>query len=366
MVAVPVDTTGFDGAEDLVDALAPLSSTLTRIRPGQRFRPTDPTEAAHGLAAVAQLDEDADGLERSEEFGVARNVPPVTAIDAGVVRLGNTEDGIIAAVRGAAVTYSPDGSVNLKTVRPGLVYVCKDNRLDLFHRMGDAFNRPNFFVNLDDDGVPTELKIELGPHDHRTLDRLRNLVERKLQEYVISTAEPGVVLIDGALTLRTFDTPGPYMRRLGEMASNRDISLVAVAKKTGLAVRGVDITLLLEDGARPNRRKITRAVRQETGEGKRFLGDLFVARFSPGGDTYRVDVAPAEGRRSTYVFDEMYGACRFRNGYPEPLLTAHIHSYMTPPVVAELQAHAVAEHGLVVKPDINLGPIFAPFGGRYK
>jgi hypothetical protein len=369
VVAVPVDDDGLDGAHDLIDALAPLYTTLDGIRPGQRFRPTDPTEVAHAQAGLSGLtaaaNEDADGMEASEQFGSARTIPTVTAIDAGVVRLGNTEDGMIAAVRGAAITYRADGGVTLKTVRPGLVYVCRDNRLELFHRMGEAFNRPGFFVHLDDDDVPTELKVELGPHDHRTIDRLRNLVERKLQEYVISTAPPGVVLIDGALTLRTFDTPGPYMKRLAETAEERGISLVAVAKKTGLAVNGVDITMLLGDGARPNRRKITRAVRQQQA-GERFLGDLYVARFSPGGDTYRVDVAPAAGRFSAHVFDEMYAACRFRNGYPEPLLTAHIHSYMTPPVVAQLQAHAVAAHGLVVKPDINLGPIFAPFGGRYK
>jgi hypothetical protein len=66
--------------------------------------------------------------------------------------------------------------------------------------------------------------------------------------------------------------------------------VVAVAKKNGLAVNGVDITMLLDDGVRPNRRKITRAVKQKTGE--RFMGDLYVAGFAPGGDTYRVDGAP--------------------------------------------------------------------------
>ena len=357
-----------DGVLDLVDAVSPLSSTLAAIRPGQRFQPTNPTDEAHAQAAISGLattsHEDVDGLERPEPFGAARTVPPVTAVDTGVVRLGNTEDGMVAAVRAAAITYHPDGRQILKTVRTGLVYVNQSNRLGLFHQMGEAFYRPDFYVHLDDDDIPTELKVKLGPHDHRTLDRLRNLVERKLQEYVITTAPPGILLIDGALTIRTFDTPGTYMTRLGDIAEERGISLVAVSKKTGLAVNGVDITMLLGDGVRPNRRKLTRAIKRERGE--RFLGDLYVARFAAGGDTYRVDVAPAEGLGSAHVFDQMYTACRFRNGYPEPLLTAHIYSYMTPPVVAQLQAHAVAAHGLIVKPDINFGPIFAPFGGRYK
>lgn len=368
VVAMQSDAQPPDGVLDLVEAVSPLSSTLAAIRPGQRFQPTDPTDEAHAQAAISGLattsHEDVDGLERPEPFGAARRVPPVTAVDTGVVRLGNTEDGMVAAVRAAAITYHPDGRQILKTVRTGLVYVNQTNRLGLFHQMGEAFYRPDFYVHLDDDDIPTELKVKLGPHDHRTLDRLRNLVERKLQEYVITTAPPGILLIDGALTIRTFDTPGTYMTRLGDIAEERGISLVAVSKKTGLAVNGVDITMLLGDGVRPNRRKLTRAIKRERGE--RFLGDLYVARFAAGGDTYRVDVAPAEGLGSAQVFDQMYTACRFRNGYPEPLLTAHIYSYMTPPVVAQLQAHAVAAHGLIVKPDINFGPIFAPFGGRYK
>lgn len=54
------------------------------------------------------------------------------------------------------------------------------------------------------------------------------------------------------------------------------------------------------------------------------------------------------GRRSPQVFDEMYSACRFRNGYPEPLLTAHIHIYITPPVMAQLQAHTGSNPGMVI------------------
>jgi hypothetical protein len=176
------------------------------------------------------------------------------------------------------------------------------------------------------------------------------------------------VALDGALTLRTYDTPERYLHGLHDDCESNELSLVAVAKKTGLAVRGVDIRLLLDrEGGLPGRRRLTAAVKAEQKSvSHRALGDLYVARFAPGGETYRVDVDPAPGLTSAAALDGFAVACLHRNGYPEPLLQAHAFSYMPPPIVAELQAHAVACHRLVVKPEPNLGPIFAPFGGRWK
>jgi hypothetical protein len=45
---------------------------------------------------------------------------------------------------------------------------------------------------------------------------------------------------------------------------------------------------------------------------------------------------------------------RFRNGYPETLVEAHIHSYLGPPQVRELQANAAIRFNLEVKPEPKL------------
>lgn len=348
-----------------------LTGTAAALLPGQPFRPTDPLEEAYaqrvpsGLQAT--ISEDVDGLEEERHFAPPTLRRSVTAIDAGVVKLGNTADGVVGAVRAAAVTRHPDGKLELRTYRPGMFIFNSTNRAEVFHSMGLAMGKPDFFVRADG-GRPKAEKVRLGVHDHRLLDRARNYIERLVQRQICEELRDGDIAIDGALTLRTFDTPQVFLRQLHETAQEHDLSLVAVAKKTGLSVRGVDIRLLLDrEGGLPGRRRLTAAVRAEHRDGAhRALGDLYVARFAPAGDAYRVDVDPAPGLTSAAALDNFAAACLHRNGYPEPLLQAHAFSYMPPPIVAELQAHAVARYRLNVKPEPNLGPVFAPFGGRWK
>jgi hypothetical protein len=356
---------------DELPGIEVLAETCDDLVPGRAFRPTDPFEEAHAQRVPSGLQqavgEDVDGLEDERPFATSDLHRPITAIDAGVVRLGNTPNGVVGVVRAAAVTRHPDGRTELWTYRPGIFSLTSANRLQVFHAMGAALGRHDFYVKVVG-GSPKEEKVRLAVHDHRLLDRARNFIERLVQRQVVETMSDADIAIDGALTLRTFDTPQIFLRRLHDRAQENELSLIAVAKKTGLAVRGVDIRLLLDrEGGLPGRRKLTSAVRAEQRTGAhRALGDLYVARFAPGGDTYRVDVDPAPGLTSADALDAFVAGCLHRNGYPEPLLQAHAFSYMAPPVVAELQAHAVARYHLVVKPEPSLGPVFAPFGGRWK
>jgi NurA domain-containing protein len=363
-----------------------LMGTGQVLEAGMPFRPSAPLEEAQaqhlpsGLRTT--LDEDVDGIEAPLPFRPVSACRAITAIDAGVVKLGEIPEGVVGAVRAAAVTHRPDGSRRLLTYRTGTIVLTSRNRLVVFHGMGRALGREDFYVEMKN-GRPVAEKVHMGVHDHRLLDRARNFVERMVQRQVCSEVEDGIVVIDGALTLRTYDTPEIFLRGLENLCHGRRLSLVAVAKKTGLSIRGVDIRLLLDgEGGLPARRRLTRAVKMEASQRTRkngtrasehishqqhrFLGDLYVARFAPRGETYRVDVDAEPGMLSADVLDEFAAGCLHRLGYPEPLIEAHLFSYMQSSVVAELQAHAVVLNRLLLKPEPNLGPVFAPFGGRYK
>lgn len=348
-----------------------LTGSCGELPPGRPFRPTDPTDEAHAQAVPTGLqqrvEEDTDGLEDERNFQQVDVVRPIAAVDCGVVMLGQTPDGVVGAVRAAAVIRYPDGRTELWTYRPGVFHFNSSNRCRVFHEMGKALGREDFYVTVED-GEPVEEKVRLAVHDHRLLDRARNFLERLAQRHICESVEDAVIAFDGALTLRTWDTPAVFLRDLHETAQARDLTVLAVAKKTGLSIRGIDIRLLLDqEGGLPGRRKLTTQFRGEgRDDRRRFLGDLYVARFTPGGDTYRVDVDAAPGVTSAAALDEFASGCLFRNGYPEPLLQAHTFSYLPPPLVAELQAFAIATFELDVRPEPNLGPVFAPFGGRYR
>lgn len=353
-----------------LDALAPAAEASFV---GGRFRPTDPADEAHAQAVPSGLrqsiSEDVDGLEDERPLRPINTDRTVVAIDAGVVRLGSTSNGVVVAARGAMVVCGPDRQVSVRTYRPGIFYVDHSNRVELFHQMGLGLGRPDFFVRLDDDGYPTEEKVRLEQLDHRVGDRIRNYLERCIQRQACEDFAGVTLGMDGALTLRTFDTPQVFLRRLHEVAEAQGNSLVAVSKKTGLTIKGTDIRLFLDrEGGVPARRKLTSALRAASAHNgaHRALGDLYVARFAPGGETYRVDVDPCPGMTSAAALDEFASACLHRSGYPEPLVLAHAFCYMPPTVVAELQAYAIARYGFEVIPEPKLGPIFAPFGGRWK
>jgi hypothetical protein len=348
-----------------------LTESCFEDPPRGPFRPVDPINEAHAQAIPTGLQqrvyEDTEGVEDERTFRRVVVTRPVVAVDCGVVLLGQTPDGVVGAARAAAVVRHPDGRIELWTYRPGIFHLNSSNRLRVLHGMGKALGRDDFYVKVQD-GEPVAEKVPLNVHDHRLLDRSRNFLERLVQRQVCLTLSDAVIVFDGALTLRTWDTPGIFLRDLHDTAQARDLTLLAVAKKTGLSVRGIDIRLLLDnEGGLPGRRKLTAYLRGEGGaQSRRFLGDLFVARFAPGGETYRVDVDAAPGLTSAAALDEFFSGCLFRNGYPEPLLQAHAFSYMPPSYVAELQAFAIATLDLDVMPEPKLGPVFAPFGGRYR
>jgi hypothetical protein len=266
------------GAEQTLDGLPGvevLMDSTVALMPGQAFRPTDPVDEAQEHALPSGLRgaivEDADGLEE-RPFAAVSAEQPITAVDASVVKLGYIADGVIGVVRATAVTHRPGGRVELRRYRPGVFCLNSGNRLPVLHAMGAALGREDFYVEVNGD-KPVREKVKVGPHDHRLLDRARNYVERLVQCQELERIGSDMLAIDGALTMRTFDTPGIFIRRLHGTGQERDVSLVAVAKKTGLSIRGVDIRLLLDrEGGLPGRRKLTPALRRENGsEGCRAL-----------------------------------------------------------------------------------------------
>ncbi len=105
---------------------------------------------------------------------------------------------------------------------------------------------------------------------------------------------------------------------------------------------------------------------QARGWGERVLGNVYSARFSTLGPTFRTDVKATRGGTDKEALDQFFSSARMRGGYPDILVRAHALSYFSSEAVMQLQAQACAKFGLRPRPEVSRAATFAPFGGRYK
>ena len=299
-------------------------------------------------------------------------VGSVVAVDCGLARLGEFEDGrgLVIALRAAIVIDDPTGCTVVKTLRSGPLRVRydQDGQITLFHRLGQQLGQPDYYVEIDD-SRPIRVRRGVAERADLIADRLRNWWERKAQKVAVSAVQGGTILFDGALTLRSRDTPDKFLRGLVRDARAHGNSVVAVSKKSELQIQGRSIRVWLCDwperaGIRP-----LSPILRNGGDGRRasrVLGEVYVARFSPLGQTFRVDVAHAPTTTPLGALDQFYASVLMRAGYPDILVRAHVHSWFAPSHLACLQADACARFGLAPKPESSLSGAFAPFGGRFK
>jgi len=220
-----------------------------------------------------------------------------------------------------------------------------------------------FFVTKSERG---KLEIKKGATEpNQFKDRLRNFIERMLQLHELRQLDGGMLLVDGALTLRTYNTPQRFMELLRDAARQANSDIVGVSKKSRLTVGGVHLSAVLDhDGPDAGYREIMRAdsASSDADSVRRNLGIPFVARFAPGGYTFRVDVA----RQSLLINERavlgaVYANTQMTLGYPNLLRLAHIHAAFTKAEIIALQAQAAHDYQVHLRPSEDLSVIFSPF-----
>lgn len=289
---------------------------------------------------------------------------PIVAVDTGVIRLGETEDGLIIALRGTIVSVM-NSHPTLHLYRTGPIYLRNRDRLSILHVLGVHLGKPDIFVELDDKDQPVRVKSGVADNIQAYSDRFRNWFERILQRIAVRSIENGIVLLDGALTTNTRDTPTAYFESIRDLANSQGNALIGISKQSRLQAQNKAVRFWLADN--PHQicyRRLTDLMESEMRQ--RVMGATYAIRFSPMGLTYRVDVKPVAGQREDEVIAALFASCLMRGGYPDILVQAHAHSYFTSPHVTELEAQCGAKYALRVEPETDLGGIFGPFGGRYK
>ena len=269
----------------------------------------------------------------------------LVAVDSTSFKLGETDVGLLAAYRATMVLRRSD-STSIYRFGPYVFHITEGNKDELYTHFRRLL------------GVSSPAK---APSLHKMVDRVRNFIERFLQRCSASAIDGGLVLWDGSLTSGTVDTPREVLAESLKLARSRSNVVIAVSKHSSLTtVDGVKLISILEDFYEPCFADVHKLISQSVRS--RCLGRVTVAKLSPYGFTFRVDVAPPQGLGVREALQALISSCSIHNGYPEPLRQAHAMSYLTCNEVLALQAHVAEKYGLrVLRPFDVRHMILSPY-----
>jgi len=323
---------------------------------GSKFNPRPVSLVEMGV-------DDADSEERLE-VGASLNSPglkrcainptkefvSVVACDASSVKIGETETGMIFAIRAVGVWTQPN---KIRYTRWGPLLFHVPNSEDASQYREDESRA---FGGL-------SLKTL------RVLTRLRNHVERWVQEVLSESLHSGILLIDGSLTAGTPDNPAARVNKILATARQNNSIVIGISKATQLTVGGRNILGLTNDKDAPHQIDISSLVESEYPPYPvRFLGRVYVAKLSSDGFLFRTDIdRESSQEEAQQALERLAGTDVIFHGYPETLRIAHIFSTFTANEILAVQRFVASNHHITLQSRPSLRrSLFGPFGtSRY-
>lgn len=262
----------------------------------------------------------------------------VIAIDVSSIKIGETSTGILTATRGAVVW--------------------KQNRHYRYLRLG-----PLVFH------LTPEARHQIQRFLHRRPTNLSNLqikiahnLEQRLQMTVSSHVDHSLILFDGSLIAGTPDTPTATLTQMLRASRKNSNTILAFSKATSLRLRGIRITELARRYPSPCLLKILHY--PESAGPMQLLGDLYIAKFTDGNCTFRLDIDKKIPKlEAVQAVEELLGNDLISQSYPETLRLAHIYSTFTANEVLGIQRYLTqrCQLKLISRPNIRR-LLFGPYG----
>jgi hypothetical protein len=271
----------------------------------------------------------------------------VIGIDVSSIRIGETETGVICAVRGAVV-WTERRRHKYVRIGPFPFYVDEENKYEIFRKV----DVEPLFSRVSKNSIVSEA--------HRYLC---NLIERWIQANVSRMVFGNIILWDGSLNAGMPGNPNKEVAQILKDAERNSNSVLAFSKDTSVKFLGRKITSLIERYRPPCLFEVEDLPLSLSKSIYRF-GRVYVAKLSKIGSPFRLDIdrnlSREEGIRAV---ERLLGNELNYQGYPETLRLAHIHSTFTSTDVIGIQAFLLRRCGLkmVMRHDIRR-TLFGPYG----
>jgi hypothetical protein len=328
-----------------------IISAITReLASGMTFHPSEVGLTSYLLGSEsAEEDEDVGkvGIDTMVEHLHPQFIEPchpinrkVVAIDSTSFGLGLIPDGLVGAVR-LSVIIKETGKTNhgLERYGPYIVPVTNQNKEALY------CNLYRTVYDKDPKGIH-------APDYVKTFDRIRDLLEKYVQLEVVKNFKESLILLDGSLIGRTVALPELFTKRVLDCAAGNSNCIVAISKSTGLTLESSQKSILsLLDGVLGP--CYIPGVKDHIGQDRdRYFGDIYVAKLTPLGEPFRIDIPGNAPIEHSQILNELAGLAG-EYGYPEELKLAHMACVFSSLEILELQAVAVATHGLVMREELR-------------
>jgi hypothetical protein len=276
---------------------------------------------------------------------------PIIAVDVSSMKIGETEIGVLCAIR-AAIVWKLKHRYRYLRLGPFPFHITEENKKEVYH----LFRQCSFLQQPTLDYVGS-LSLIHAPA------RLGALLERWLQMSIAAQTRNSLILLDGSLTAGTQDAPVAMMSQLLKTARNRSNTILAFTKITRLRLSGYRLTSYIQNCPPPCLLEIN-SHSMSLSNAIRLLGKIFVAKLSEGNCAFRLDIdhkIPEE--KAVEAVQRLIGNDLVAQSYPETLRLAHIYSTFTANEVIALQRFLTQTHHLKIVARPNLRRLlFGPFG----
>jgi hypothetical protein len=272
---------------------------------------------------------------------------PVVAVDVSSIRIGETETGVLCAIRGAII-WKEKSRYKYLRLGPFPFHITEENKKEICNLF-----RHHYFEVAEEAIAPNLINIQT---------RIGNLLERWLQLGISCSANNSIILWDGSLTAGTADSPVNVISRFLEIARNRLNTVLAFSKTTNLRLLGHRLTDLTEKSKPPCLLQINGF--PVPSDHLFPLGNVYIAKLTSGICSFRLDIDKKVPReQGIETVQKLLGSDLLIQSYPETLRLAHIFSTFTATEVIGIQRFITQQYGLkiIARPNIRR-LLFGPFG----
>ena len=265
----------------------------------------------------------------------------VAAVDTSTIKIGETQTGIIVAVRGAT-TWKQNGAYKYTRLGPFIFHITEENKNQLCNKLEQAYFSTSYGSSH-----------QSAPNIMQMPTRLASLLERWLQTMLAKTVNHGILLFDGSLTAGTPETPAQRLREILGYARKNQSTVLAFSKATTLRANGLLITEQLPNRDPPYLLETTGLHSKPP---MMLLGDVYVARLNKANLAFRLDIdreTPTERRLD--AIQRLLGNDLYTQSYPETLRLSHILCTFTANEVLAIKHFITRKHGIQIvnRPDMH-------------